>query len=303
MANSAISTSKPKTCQDIAYYRDIDYEIMPARIAKIQKDFKNYTEKIRGPPHDPQHWIQRATWFLEKNRWPLLAAAEAYKVHKWFCCPRFRHELGLNRIPDSELKKMQSNAGKILVKALLELNDVVMAGYYCKLLDVPLAQEGRTKIDCLCLEDNKSTINPKMKSLQYPWLPGPFLDRKNYLQVSESTPFTKIFDPIPISALHWSRLHKFIQMDGCNLFLGNSLKGNKTDQPSDLRKPKKTFFHTIWNLNPVKLVPGALTISVSLPQDNLNKARSCSKRRHLERVVHLRRVHRSLISMMRQSKI
>ncbi|QDS69553.1 hypothetical protein FKW77_007852 [Venturia effusa] len=159
---------------------------MPTQLRRICQDFEEYTKRIRKAPHDPQVWLSRAVWFagygvpyIRENHWPLLAAADAYKVYKWFSCPKFRRENHLYDIPGAELRETKLQACRILVKALLDLKDIQRARYYVK-------EEGI--YESLCKEDQSrlrrplsEDYRPKMRAQQYPWIPARFMDRTRYL--------------------------------------------------------------------------------------------------------------------------
>ncbi|TLD36014.1 hypothetical protein E2P81_ATG02903 [Venturia nashicola] len=200
MGIRSLFSTKSTTPPDIvSIYSDIDIDVdidieidieienddMPTPMAKIRKEYKNHTDKIKENPHDPKNWNERAKWFNqgcqgegdEKNRWPFLAAGDAYKVHEWFCDAKFRRQNGLYLIPDGELIEMKLDAWKILVQALLDLGDVEMAKAYYGSLGSPLGEEGGIKIN-----RPLEFYRPIMRNHRYAWIPAPFMDRKKYLK-------------------------------------------------------------------------------------------------------------------------
>ncbi|KAE9972710.1 hypothetical protein EG328_004851 [Venturia inaequalis] len=155
---------------------------MPTKINQIRKDFKKYTDKIKKAPHNPENWISRATWYLEgykddeKNQWPSLAAADAFKVFEWFSDPKFRRDNDLYRIPDRELREMRVNACRILVKALLQINDIREARKYYDQQNVPLTDDDKAKIN-----SPPESFEPTIVWRRYQWIPSHFMHRDNFL--------------------------------------------------------------------------------------------------------------------------
>lgn len=153
---------------------------------QITEQFKNYSDEIEKEPHDPQRWINRANFFQKgygddrDNRWPFLAAADAYKVYRWFSKPDFRKKHGLYRISDSELEVMKLAAHQILVVALLDLNDIAMAEKFAAEPDTTLSlyQDEWDKLN------HPKNYSPRIKAQRYPWIPEKYLDRTKHLLVS-----------------------------------------------------------------------------------------------------------------------
>lgn len=175
---------------------------MSVQIDQIRRDFKQYTDEIEESPHDPENWTRRAEWYLEgyrddkKNQWPFLAAADAFKVFNWFCDPKFRQKNGLYQIPDGDLRGMKFKACKVLVRALLHLDDVEEAKRYYDMQEFHLQDFRLASDETTRLNGSMGSCRPTMVTQRYPWIPSYFLNRDNFLHVSEDQ--FSLFDASPL---------------------------------------------------------------------------------------------------------